>query len=168
MPELPDDEQRSVRDAAEDYQSTVHAMLAFSAFVVHDATAQRPNSPTVCAYGSQLLEKDDRSVAFPNAKIVRKALDALVTMKLAMPLPTGTDEYRVLYRQFNDDILLRFASMLKTPAEKVMEQATLPFDEPQVAIPGSAAESQRRKRRASDQETRPAGPSKSRKKPPPK
>jgi hypothetical protein len=44
MPELPEDEQRKVRDAAEDYQSTVHAMLAFSAFVVHDATAQRPNS----------------------------------------------------------------------------------------------------------------------------
>jgi hypothetical protein len=79
-----------------------------------------------------------------------------------------TDEYRVLYRQFNDDILLRFASMLKAPAEKVMEQATLPFDEPQVVIAGSAAESQRRQRRAADQETRPAAPSKSRKKPRPK
>src|SRR5688500_1776632 len=44
MPALPEDEQRKVRDAAEDYQSTVHAMLAFSAFVVHDAKDQRPNS----------------------------------------------------------------------------------------------------------------------------
>lgn len=121
-----------------------------------------------CAYGSQLLEKDDRSVAFPSAKVVRKALDALVTVKLAMPLPTGTSEYRVLYRQFNDDILLRFASMLKTPAERVMEQTTLPFDEPRVATAGSAAEIPRRKGRVSDQETTLAAPSKSRKKPRPK
>lgn len=44
MPELPEDEQRRARDVAEDYQSTVHAMLAFSAFVVHDSTTRRPNS----------------------------------------------------------------------------------------------------------------------------
>jgi hypothetical protein len=43
-----------------------------------------------------------------------------------MALPTGAAQYRVLYRQFNDDVLLRFASMLKTPAEKVTaQQATL-------------------------------------------
>ncbi|MEA2414839.1 MAG: hypothetical protein QOI58_1496 [Thermoanaerobaculia bacterium] len=117
------------------------------------------------AYGSQLLEKDERSVEFPSAKVIRRALDALVTMKLAMPLPTGTSEYRVLYRQFNDDILLRFASMLKTPAEKVMEQATLPFDEPQDVITGSVAENPKRKGHASDQ-TGAAAPSRSRKKSP--
>ncbi|HKR65421.1 MAG TPA: hypothetical protein VJZ00_16935, partial [Thermoanaerobaculia bacterium] len=81
------------------------------------------------AYGSQLLEQDDRSVQFPTVKVVRKALDALVTIKLAMALPNVTGEYRVLYRQFNDDVLLRFASMLKTPAEKVTAQAELPFEE---------------------------------------
>ena len=81
------------------------------------------------AYGSQLLEQDDRSVQFPTVKIVRKALEALVTIKLAMALPNKTGEYRVLYRQFNDDVLLRFASMLKTPAEKVDAQVELPFEE---------------------------------------
>lgn len=81
------------------------------------------------AYGSRLLEQDERSVQFPTVKVVRKALDALVTIKLAMALPNVTGEYRVLYRQFNDDVLLRFASMLKTPAEKVEAQAELPFEE---------------------------------------
>jgi len=119
------------------------------------------------AYGSQLLEKDERSVEFPSAKVIRRALDALVTMKLAMSLPAGTSEYRVLYRQFNDDVLLRFASMLKTPAESVTAQTTLPFDEPQVAVTGSAAEIPRGKG-VSNRGTKPAARSKSRKKPPPK
>ena len=87
------------------------------------------------AYGSQLLEQDDRSVQFPTVKIVRKALEALVTIKLAMVLPNSTGEYRVLYRQFNDDVLLRFASMLKTPAEKVDAQTELPFEETSPALP---------------------------------
>jgi hypothetical protein len=87
------------------------------------------------AYGSQLLEVDDRSVQFPNVKIVRKALDTLVAIKLAMALPSGTAEYRVLYRQFNDDVLLRFASMLKTPAEEVTEQAVLPFAAAEASVP---------------------------------
>ena len=117
------------------------------------------------AYGSQLLEKDERSVAFPSAQVIRRALDALVSMKLAMSVPAGTSEYRVLYRQFNDDILLRFASMLKTPAEKVTEQATLPFGEPQDAVTGSSAENPKRKGQPSDQ-AGPAAPSRSRKKPP--
>lgn len=87
------------------------------------------------AYGSQLLEKDDRSVAFPSVKVVRKALEALVAIKLAMALPTGTAEFRVLYRLFKDDILLRFAWMLNTPAEKVTEQTSLPFDQPELVPP---------------------------------
>jgi hypothetical protein len=94
------------------------------------------------AYGSQLLERDDRSVPFPRANVVRRALDALVTMKLAMPLPNTTGEYRVLYRQFKEDVLQRFASMLKTPAEKVTTQAELPFAEPPSTLPAPAPQQQ--------------------------
>lgn len=98
------------------------------------------------AYGSQLLEQDDRSVQFPTVKVVRKALDALVTIKLAMALPNVTGEYRVLYRQFNDDVLLRFASMLKTPAEKVVAQTELPFEEaPAPATPSKPSKTSRKK-----------------------
>ncbi|HEX3071469.1 MAG TPA: hypothetical protein VHX14_23085 [Thermoanaerobaculia bacterium] len=123
------------------------------------------------AYGSRLLERDERSVEFPGTKVVRNALNALVTIKLAMPLPTGTAQYRVLYRQFNDDILLRFASMLKTSAEKVTEQqATLPFNEPQAAITAPAVTtSPKRKSRVTGQMTNAAVPAKkSKKKPQPK
>ncbi len=116
------------------------------------------------AYGSQLLERDERSVAFPNAKIVRKALDSLVTMKLAMALPTSTAEYRVLYRQFNDDVLLRFASMLRTPAEKVTEQTSLPFDEPPSATPPSSPQKRTTKRTAGAASKKPKAPSKKAKK----
>jgi hypothetical protein len=120
------------------------------------------------AYGSQLLEKDDRSVEFPSTKVVRNALNALVTIKLAMALPTGIAQYRVMYRQFNDDILLRFASMLKTPAEKVTEQqATLPFNEPQAAITASAViASPKQKGRVTGQKTNAAAPAKKSKKKP--
>ena len=87
------------------------------------------------AYGSQLLERDDRSVQFPSVTAVRRALDLLVSIRLAMTLPKGTAEYRVLYRQFNDDILIRFASMLKTPVETVEAQAELPFPQLTAAAP---------------------------------
>lgn len=98
------------------------------------------------AYGSQLLEQDDRAVQFPTVKVVRKALDALVTIKLAMALPNVTGEYRVLYRQFNDDVLLRFASMLKTPAEKVVAQTELPFEEaPAPATPSKPSKTSSKK-----------------------
>ncbi|HEX7153164.1 MAG TPA: hypothetical protein VF618_16885 [Thermoanaerobaculia bacterium] len=87
------------------------------------------------AYGSQLLERDMRSVEFPSVRVVRRALDALVAIKLAMALPKG--EYRILYRQIKDDVYQRFASMMKTPAEKVTAQAELPFrDEPE-SIPSA-------------------------------
>ncbi len=81
------------------------------------------------AYGSQLLERDERSAEFPTAMSVRRALDALVAMKLAMAIPDARGEYRVLYRRFKEDVLQRFASMLKTPAEQVSTQADLPFPE---------------------------------------
>jgi hypothetical protein len=119
------------------------------------------------AYGSQLLERDDRSVEFPSARVVRKALEALVTIKLAMALPTGTAKYRVLYRQFNDDILLRFASMLNTPPEKVTEQAAFPFEQPQAAIPAPTTQaSTRRKTPVIGQKTKAAASSKKSKKKP--
>jgi hypothetical protein len=90
------------------------------------------------AYGSQLLERDDRSVPFPRVNVVRRALDALVNMKLAMALPNTTGEYRVLYRQFKEDVLQRFASMMKTPAEKVTTQTELPFAEQPPTLPAPA------------------------------
>jgi hypothetical protein len=108
------------------------------------------------AYGSQLLDRDDRSVEFPNVKIVRKALDALVANKLAMALPVGTAEYRVLYRQFKDDILLRFAAMLKTPAEKVTEQTSLPFGEPEPNPAPAQEGSKKPPRRAIPDSTKPS------------
>lgn len=94
------------------------------------------------AYGSQLLERDDRSVPFPRVNVVKRALDALVTMKLAMPVPNTTGEYRVLYRQFKEDVLQRFASMLKTPAEKVTTQTELPFAEAPSTLPAPAPQEQ--------------------------
>jgi len=41
----PDDDQvQAIRNACEDYTSTVHALLAFSALIVHDGTAVRPDA----------------------------------------------------------------------------------------------------------------------------
>jgi hypothetical protein len=96
------------------------------------------------AYGSQLLECDPRSAQFPTVSVVRKALDALVSVKLAMPLPKRTGEYRVLYRQFKDDVFLHLASMLTTPAEKVTTQAHLPFDDTTTIIPSAPKEHEAR------------------------
>jgi hypothetical protein len=41
---LPDEERRRIRDEAENYSSTVLALIGFTAFVVHDGTKRRPDS----------------------------------------------------------------------------------------------------------------------------
>lgn len=116
------------------------------------------------AYGSRLLERDDRSVEFPSVKVVRKALEALAAIKLAMA-PAGKGKFRVLYRQFKDDVLLRFASMLKTPAEKVTAQTTFPFEEPQTAAATpTATATPTRRRGAVGDKNKPITTSKSKKK----
>jgi len=115
--------------AVSEYDENLKAFpITVNAYVITDELQK--------AYGSQLLERDERSAEFPTTHSVRKALDAFVTMRLAMGVPDAKGDYRVLYRQFREDVLQRFASMLTSPAEKVLTQGELPFVE-QPAIQAS-------------------------------
>lgn len=63
------------------------------------------------AYGSLALYSDRRSGTFPRPATVRRALEALVKYRLAIPPATPTDPYRVRYRPFKKDVLERFIEL---------------------------------------------------------
>ena len=62
------------------------------------------------AYGSGALKVDQRSKEFPREIWVRRALDAFVKAKLAIP-GGSHGEYVILYRIFRGDVLERFVAM---------------------------------------------------------
>lgn len=84
------------------------------------------------AYGSQALEHDERSAEFPKYSWIRDALEALVSLKLAIP-GAGPDNYTVLFRRFKEDVLIKFIELLSAHGKQRQEmsgQLPLPLPPP--------------------------------------
>jgi len=74
------------------------------------------------AYGSQALEHDERSAEFPKYSWIRDALEALVTLKLAIP-GADPDSYTVLFRRFREDVLIKFIELLSAHRKQRKEMS---------------------------------------------
>ena len=69
------------------------------------------------------MTRDERSQVFPREIWVKRALDALVTAKLAVP-GDDSDRYTILYKVFRDDVLARFVKLTEgSPPEEKEESS---------------------------------------------
>lgn len=74
------------------------------------------------AYGSQALDRDERSCEFPKESWVRQALEELVTIELAMR-EDEKDAYRVQLKAFDGDMREEFVRRLHKRSEGVGGEA---------------------------------------------
>jgi hypothetical protein len=83
------------------------------------------------AYGSGALPCDERAQVFPKSIWIRRALEALVHAKLAIP-GEDPESYTILYRVLKGDILERFVRMTEsgpTPEKPPEPQTALPLED---------------------------------------
>lgn len=81
---LPDDVAKRVQNEAEDYSSTVHSLLAFSAFVVHDKEIRRPDSHF--GFGRRMNNAATGAEVTPDVSAQRDSSYGLIAeMKKSLP-----------------------------------------------------------------------------------